>query len=65
VPVVLPDACQEAVEVGTGELPVEGPGGGVVVLLEGEDLGGELIEVLEVVRGEELALDDGEVDLVG
>ena len=65
VPVVLPDACQEAVEVGTGELPAEGPGGGVVVLLEGEDLGGELIEVLEVVGGEELALDDGEVDLVG
>jgi hypothetical protein len=62
VPVVLPDACQELVEVGAGELPVEGPGGGVVVLLEGEDLGGELVEVLEVVRSE-LALDDGEVDL--
>jgi len=49
VPVVLPDACQEAVEVGAGEFPVEGPGGGVVVLLEGEDLGGELIQALEVV----------------
>ena len=49
VPVVLADACQEAVEVGAGELPVEGPGGGVVVLLEGEDLGGELIQALEVV----------------
>ena len=65
VPVVLPDACQELVEVGAGESPVEGPGGGVVVLLEGEDLGGELVQVLEVVGGEELALDDGEVDLVG
>jgi hypothetical protein len=51
VPVVLPDACQEAVEVGAGELPAEGPGGGVVMLLEGEDLGGELIEVLEVIGG--------------
>ena len=49
VPVVLADACQEAVEVGAGELPVEGRGGDVVVLLEGEDLGGELIEVFEVV----------------
>jgi hypothetical protein len=43
-----------------GRTPVPGarrePGGGVVVLLEGEDLGGELIEVLEVVGGEELAL---------
>ena len=48
VPVVLADACQEAVEVGAGELPVEGRGGGVVVLLEGEDLGRELIEVREV-----------------
>jgi hypothetical protein len=50
VPVVLPDACQEAVEVGAGELPVEGPGGGVVVLVEGEDLGGELIELIEVLE---------------
>jgi hypothetical protein len=55
VPVVLPDTCQEAVEVAAGELPVEGPGGRVVVLLEGEDLTGELIEVLEVVGGQELS----------
>ena len=39
--VVPPEAGQEPVEVGAGELPVEWPGGGVVVLLEGEDLGGE------------------------
>ena len=64
MPVVVPDAGQELVEVGAGELPVEWPGGGVVVLLESEDLGGELAEVLEVVGGEELALEDGEVDLV-
>lgn len=41
--------ARRAVEVGAGELPAEGPGGGVVVLIESEDLGGELIEVLEVV----------------
>lgn len=63
VPVVLPDAGQELVEVGAGESPVEWPGSGVVVLLEGEDLLGELLQALEVVGGEELALDDGEVDL--
>jgi len=63
VPVVASDAGQELVEVGAGELPVEWPGGGVVVPLEGKDLGGELVEIFEVVRGEELALDDGEVDL--
>jgi hypothetical protein len=38
VPVVLPDTCKEAIEVDSGELPVEGPGGGVVMLVEGEDL---------------------------
>ena len=40
----------------------KGLGGGVVVLFEGEDLGGELIGIFEVV-GEELALADGEADL--
>ncbi|WP_187366246.1 hypothetical protein [Trebonia kvetii] len=65
MPVVEPDACQELVEVGAGESPAERPCGGVVVLLEGEDLVGELVGALEVVGGEELALDDGEVDLVG
>ena len=65
VPVVLPDACQEAVEVGAGELPVEGPGGGVVMLLEGEDLSGELIEVyFSVIQRKLLTPDDFE-DLVG
>lgn len=61
---MLPDACQESVEVGAGETSGRRSGGGVVVLLEGEDLGGEFIEVFEVVEGEELALDDGEVGLV-
>jgi hypothetical protein len=33
------------------------------VVFEGEDLGGELVQVLEVVGGEQLAVDDREVDL--
>jgi hypothetical protein len=41
--------------VGAGQLPAEGPGGGVVVLLEGEDLGSKLVEVFEVVGGEQSA----------
>jgi hypothetical protein len=64
VPVVLFDAGHELVEVGAGEFPVEWQGGGVVVLFECEDQLGELVEALEVVRSEELALDDGEVDVV-
>ena len=63
MPVVVPDAGQELVEVGAGESPVEWPGGGVVVLLEGGDLVGELVRALEVVGAEQLALDDGEVNL--
>jgi hypothetical protein len=46
---VSAEAGQEPVEVSAGELPVERPGGGVVVLLEGEDLPGEAIQVPEVV----------------
>lgn len=33
---------------------------GVAVPLEGEDLGGEVLQVLDVVKREQLALDDGE-----
>ena len=61
--VVSSDACEELVQVGAGESPVERAGGVVVVLLEGEDLGGEFVQVLEVVGGEQFSLDDGEVDL--
>jgi hypothetical protein len=45
-----------------GDLPLAS--GGVVVLLEGEDLGGEGLQVLEIVGGEQFAVYDGEVDLV-
>src|ERR1700684_2600904 len=57
------DAGQKLSEGGAGELPAEWAGGGVVVLFEGEDLLGEAVQVAEVVGGEQLALDDGEVDL--
>ncbi|HXC84462.1 MAG TPA: hypothetical protein VNV62_21645 [Trebonia sp.] len=46
---MLLNTCLELVEVGAGELPVEWPGGGVVVLFEGEDLLRELVQALEVV----------------
>ena len=46
---MLADAGQELVEVGAGESPGEGPGLGVVVVLEGEDLLGEVVQVVEVV----------------
>jgi hypothetical protein len=51
------------VEVCSIEAPVEGVGGGVVTLLECCDLLGEVLEVGEVIRREQLALNDGEVDL--
>jgi hypothetical protein len=57
------DAGQDLVEAGAGESPVEGPGLGVGVALEGEDLLGEVVRVAEVIGSQELALDDGEVDL--
>jgi hypothetical protein len=53
------------VQIAATESPVERSGGAVVPLLECGDLVGELVETDEVVRGEQLALDDGEVDLVG
>lgn len=37
-----------------GEYSAERPGGGVVVLLEGEDLLGEAVQVAEVVGGESM-----------
>jgi hypothetical protein len=62
---VAADAGQELVQAGPGELPVEGPGDRVVVPFEGEYLLGEAVQVTEIVGREQLALDDGEVDLVG
>jgi putative transposase len=50
------DPGEQVVEVGGGELPLEGPGGGVVARLEvGESLP-DLVEAGEVVRRHDLAL---------
>ncbi len=58
---MLVDPVEQVVEVGGGELPLEGPGGGVVALLEvGESLP-DLVEAGEVVGRDDLALHDGEV----
>jgi len=58
------EAGEQPVEVGVGEFPVERGGRGVVlVLFEGLHLGSEGVQAGEVVWGEELALDDGEVHL--
>ena len=59
------DPVEESVEVVTVESPVEGLGGLVVAGFEGGELFGQLVKTGDVVRGEQLALDDGEVDFVG
>ena len=54
---------QELVEVLAGESPFERGGDLFVAAPEGQQVGLERVEVGEVVGGEGLALDDGEVDL--
>src|SRR5437879_13624492 len=56
-------ALEQIGEVGSGELPLEGLGQDLVPSLEGEDVGGEIVERGSVRRGEDLALKDREVDL--
>jgi hypothetical protein len=58
------DPGHEVREIGWGELPCEGPGGGVVALLEGGQPVLDLVEATEVAGGQDLALDDRE-GLVG
>jgi len=53
---------EAAVEVGAGAAPVERRGGVVVQHGEGEQARLHGGEVGEVIRGEDFALDDGEVD---
>ncbi|HEU0088022.1 MAG TPA: hypothetical protein VFQ77_10290 [Pseudonocardiaceae bacterium] len=60
---VLVDPGQQVIEIGWGELPLERPGGGVVALLEGSEALFDLVQGGEVVGAEDLALEDGEVDL--
>lgn len=57
------EASEKPGEVGPGELPLERLGEDLVVGLEGEDPGGELLERGGSGRGEDLALEDAEVDL--
>jgi hypothetical protein len=56
------DPFEESVEVCGSEAPVEWAGCLVVSLLECGDLGGAIGGACKFVRGEQLALDDGEVD---
>lgn len=60
---MLGDALNELDEVAAGELPLEGLGDGFVVALEVAQPLFDLGEVGEVVGGEDLSLDGGEVDL--
>ena len=53
----------ELVEVGPGELPLEGRGDLLVAAAEGEQSLFERGEVGEVVGGEDFALEDRELDL--
>src|SRR5918998_3217269 len=57
------DFCEHGVVVGTSELPFEGSGDPLIMVLEVEQPGLNLDEVGKVVGGEHLALHYGEVDL--
>lgn len=56
-------AFEELREVGSGELPFEGFGENFGASLEGEDVGGELVERSDVWRREDFTLEDREIDL--
>src|SRR6266545_3557555 len=57
------EAFEEGIEVRPGECPLERSGDLLVMVLEPEESVLDLRERGEVVRGEHLALNDGEVDL--
>src|ERR1044072_2999202 len=61
--VVRGQATKQAVEVGLGVAPVEGNSGLLIAALEAQQASFDLGEIDEVVGGQDLALDDGEVDL--
>lgn len=62
-PLVAVEAGEELVEVVAAEGPVEWFGDGVVTLLEGGESVTDLVEVGEVVGVDDLALNNGQVDL--
>lgn len=57
------ETSQEFLKVATSETPPEGFGDRGVVLLELKESTLEVVEAFEVIRGQRLALQDGEVDL--
>jgi hypothetical protein len=61
--VQLADAGEQADQVVSGESPVEGFARLVVAVFEGGETVADLVEVGEVVGGDDFALDDGEDDL--
>ena len=61
----LADAVEQCGQVIGGEFPAERPGGPVVAGHEAQQGGGQLLKAVEVVRGDDFLLDDGEEDLVG
>src|SRR5262245_38404347 len=54
---------EKFVQVGAGEGPLKGSGGLLVVVVEGEQTLLEVGEGGEVIGSEDLALEDGEIDL--
>ena len=60
---VISQSLREESQVVPGEHPLEGCSGLLVATLEGDEAVRDLGKVLEVVRGEDLALDDAEEDL--
>ena len=54
---------QKHVQVTAGEGPLEGSGGALIAALEGHQTAFEGSQIGKVARREELALNDGEVDL--
>jgi hypothetical protein len=57
------EAVEEIVEVAAGVAPIDRSGSLLPGSLEGSDTRGELVEVVEVPRGQCFALQDREVDL--
>ena len=57
------DALEQAVEVFSGEPPVERFSGLVVAVFESGKARGDLVEVEKVVGGDDFALEDGKDDL--
>ena len=60
---MIVEASEEFVQVGAGEGPLKRTGGLLVVVLEGQQALLEFGEGGKVIGGEDLRLDDGEIDL--